>query len=174
MNEVAAIRSGDERAFAKLYKQYHPKLYVYFYKKTGSAYLCEELVQLTFTKLWNSRCSLKEELEADIQLFRIARSSLIDLLRKEAAEKRRLQELANRISTQEAVYDPQVSRDAEEKLRGALDSLPLVRRKILLLSREHGFSYKEIADMLSLTPKAVENQIARALKQLRHFLLLLF
>ncbi|WP_230142960.1 MULTISPECIES: sigma factor-like helix-turn-helix DNA-binding protein [unclassified Pedobacter] len=35
------------------------------------------------------------------------------------------------------------------------------------MSKVEGYSYKEIAEMLSISPKTVENHISQALKQLR-------
>lgn len=168
MNEVTAIRSGNEKVFTGLYHRYHPKLYSYFYKKTQSPYLSEELVQLAFIKLWNSRHTLKEELPLDLQLFRVAKTALIDLLRKEAAARRRTEMLSSEQDENPSYY-PHTAMDAAETLQTAMNNLPPVRRKILLLSREQGLSHREIADSLRITPKAVENQLARALKQLKHF-----
>src|SRR5882757_7598702 len=79
------IRKGDEAAFLAAYQLYHAKLYGYFLRKTKSVEVSGELVQLAFIKLWRSRGHLRDDLPLSQQLFRIARTTLIDLLRRKAA-----------------------------------------------------------------------------------------
>jgi RNA polymerase sigma-70 factor (ECF subfamily) len=45
--------------------------------------------------------------------------------------------------------------------------MPEKRKEIFRLSREQGYSNKEIADKLKISVKTVENQITSALKYLR-------
>ena len=60
--------------------------------------------------------------------------------------------------------------DLGDRLHVAIARLPERARLILRLSRFEGYSHKEIAAQLSISPKTVENQIARALKLLRRYL----
>ena len=60
--------------------------------------------------------------------------------------------------------------DLTERLHDAIARLPERARLILQLSRFEGYSHKEIAGQLGISPKTVENQIARALKLLRRYL----
>ena len=55
----------------------------------------------------------------------------------------------------------------EARLWTAVDSLPEMRRKCLLLAKRDGLSYKEIADELSISEHTVRNHISRALETLR-------
>ncbi|PTS94109.1 hypothetical protein DBR11_24075 [Pedobacter sp. HMWF019] len=48
----------------------------------------------------------------------------------------------------------------------ALSVLPPTRKKVFLLSRLHGYSYKEISEQLSISPRTVEKHISLAIKQL--------
>jgi RNA polymerase sigma-70 factor (ECF subfamily) len=51
-------------------------------------------------------------------------------------------------------------------LSRAIDSLPPQARRILLLARVEGHSYKEIARQLGLATKTVENHLGRAIARL--------
>jgi len=82
LNTVYQIRSGNELVFQQVFNEYHGKLYFYILKKTNSEYMAEEVVQLSFIKLWNTRENLNEEFSISTQLFRIAKTTLIDLVRK--------------------------------------------------------------------------------------------
>ena len=57
--------------------------------------------------------------------------------------------------------------ELEQKIRNAIDDLPMERRKIFILSRYDGLSYAEIAEELGISIKTVENQMGKALKTLR-------
>lgn len=57
----------------------------------------------------------------------------------------------------------------EEILKEALSVLPPKCKEIFLLSKLKGMKYKEIAQMLSLSEKTVENQMGKAIKLLREF-----
>jgi RNA polymerase sigma-70 factor (ECF subfamily) len=58
-------------------------------------------------------------------------------------------------------------KELEEKLRQAMNALPQQCRTIFQLSRFEGLKYQEIADQLGISIKTVENQMGKALKQLR-------
>ena len=64
----------------------------------------------------------------------------------------------------------------QEYIDHLIDELPPRRREIFNLSRKEQKSYKEIAILLNISEKTVENQISEALKYLKKniTLLLLF
>lgn len=168
---TAAIKQGDTFIFEQVFQQYHEKLYFYVFYRTYSSYLAEETTQLTFIKLWKYRNSLNEELDISDHLFRITKTTLIDLLRKE----KNIDRLRNQVSSTGTRISESIAATIEtEELRtsiyGAIRQMPLARRKVFEMSRLKGMSYKEIAAELSISVKTVENHIALALKQLRHFL----
>jgi hypothetical protein len=80
---IQQIQSGNSKSFEQVYHIYHTRLYYYVLKHTRSTYLSEEAVQLTFIKMWENRRQLSPHFDLSVQLFRIARSITIDLLRKE-------------------------------------------------------------------------------------------
>ena len=57
--------------------------------------------------------------------------------------------------------------ELEQKIREAIDHLPLERRKVFILSRYEGLTYIQIAGKLGISVKTVENQMGKALKSLR-------
>ena len=168
---LAAIRSGDHSALEQLYDAWHGRLYGYFYKKTSSKYLAEELVQIAFIKLWNSRHLLSDEWPLEVQLLRIMKTSLIDLLRKELRDAKAYQ-VYNQYVSQSATQHQQedFSGDQLQVIEKVMETMPPVRKKVFHLSRYRGLSHKQIALELAISPKTVENHITQALKQLRHLL----
>jgi len=170
LNPVASIKSGDEFVFQQVFEEYHEKLYYYTLGKTRSAYLAEEVTQITFVKLWQSRERLDENLTISIQLFRVAKTTLIDLLRKQ----NNLTALINglRAEGETNVSDASHSVDYNEtrrKLLELINKLPPVRKKVFEMSRFQGMPYKEIAQELSISTKTVEKHISKAISQLRPY-----
>jgi RNA polymerase sigma-70 factor (family 1) len=165
LTTIAALRLGDRFVFEEVFHTYHQKVYFYMLQKTHSAYLAEEVVQLTFIKLWRYRQNLDETLPLSSQVFRIAKTSLIDLWRKERHRTGAVEE----VSTDNPV-DRLEEKELNERVHRAVNQMPSVRQQVFAMSRFKGMSYKEIARELSISVRTVENHIAQALKQLRHYI----
>lgn len=175
MNIVAHIKSGNELFFQQVFNEYHEKLYFYVLKKTGSEYMAEEVVQITFIKLWNSKENLNESYSISTQLFRIAKTTLIDLVRKNNTIEslaKKVEELHSNLSSDDTLGKID-AKELNNKLEKALEHLPPIRRKVFRMSRLEEKSYQEIASELSISTKTVENHISMAIKQLRPYLTVL-
>lgn len=167
MDQLQNIKEGNSQSFREAYQEYHAKLYRYVYKYTRSEYLAEETVQLTFIKLWEKRAQLSVDHTLSAQIFRIAKSTLVDLLRKESLR------LTNALPETEPAHMYTYNQSAEHKnemahVLNAVETLPHICRKVFKLSRFEGLSHKDIATELSVSPKTVEAHIAKALKHLRN------
>jgi RNA polymerase sigma factor (sigma-70 family) len=57
-----------------------------------------------------------------------------------------------------------------ERISAALASLPARRREVIELARFQGLSYREIADVMGISPQTVANQMTQAMHQLRELL----
>ncbi len=172
MNIVAAIQAGDKWVFEETFFKYHNKLFFYIAKKTNSTNIAEEVTQITFIKLWQYKHQLNPDLDISIQLFRIAKTTLIDVIRKEQTVERTNTYLKTLYTNQyENNTEQQIhTKELQLHLQKAMNSLPTVRRKVFEMSRIQGLSYKEIAAELSISIKTVEHHISLALKQLRHII----
>lgn len=170
VNAIHSIQQGDHRVFQQAFLQWQPKVYTYFVKRTKDNMLAEELTQLTFIKLWNFRHTLTGEHTLDTQLFRIARTTLIDGIR----ERERRRKLVQGLEAQPETPDNGLHQTAAASLElsSALNTLPPARKKVFLLHRVQGYSYKQIAGELSISDRTVEKHLALAIKQLRKILAL--
>jgi RNA polymerase sigma-70 factor (family 1) len=171
-NLLIEIKKGNRTAFYTVYHEYHVKLYQYIYKHSRSSYYAEETVQLTFIRLWEKRENLSEQYSLSIQLFRIAKSTLIDLTRKEKLRDTR--ELSDMFISGPTESERLMYKEQLEKALSAIDQLPDQSRKVFQLSRLEDLSHKEISARLSISHKTVEGHISKALKLLRKTFLLLF
>lgn len=162
---IADIRSGCEKAFLLAYRQYHEKLYFYFLQKSRSEDVSEELVQLTYIKLWQYRESLNTQLPFSQQLFRIAKTTLIDVLRKKATNRLVSIDNVTRFDVADEATKPQAEHHLE-LVQENLYHLPPMQRQIVAYRLE-GMSNTEIAGHLSISKKTVENQVNRAIREIR-------
>lgn len=57
--------------------------------------------------------------------------------------------------------------EVKDRVKAALEALPERTRRIFIMSRNDGLSYREIADLTGVSIKTVEAHISRALRALR-------
>lgn len=169
MEDIRAIKENDQRAFHQVYDRYHQQIHGFILQRTKSEYVAEEVTQLTFIKLWKQREILNERLGIDIQLYGMARQVMIDVLRKEATRFKYEGEYAETPFT-DSLVDAIESKDLLQIMEQDIQNMPKMRRLVFELSRKQGLSHKEIATMFSITPKAVEYHIGKALLQLKQHL----
>jgi RNA polymerase sigma factor (sigma-70 family) len=166
---IADIKSGNESSFTEVFNQYYTRVYYYYLKKTRLPESARELTQLAFIKLWQFRDTLSENHPFGLQLFQIASTTLIDHLRRENTQRRQLLRLSERAGQGADNAQVQPGRGFEENdyLHSLTSSLPPVRKKVFILSRIHGHSYKEIAAQLSISIHTVEDHMVKALRHIR-------
>lgn len=166
---VRRIRTGDERALEAVFRQHYAGMASFVQRYVRSADLAEELVQDVFLKLWSKREHLADIETLRTYLFRAARNTALNYLRRVKLERRWREEQA-------AADDPPTAYAADEEtseqevaaaVQAAIDRLPPRCREIFLLSRDGGLTYAEIARSLEISVKTVETQMGRALKSLR-------
>lgn len=163
---IQELISGCDQAFAKVYHTYHRQAYTYLLRRTDSVALAEELLQLSFIKLWKNAQNLNPQIPLNAQLFRICRTVMLD-------EIKRLNSLRNmetdyaaqsRLATED---NAALNRHLSEDIQAAISALPPARKRIFVLSRLEGYSHKEIAEMMSISVRTVEDHMGKALKLLR-------
>jgi RNA polymerase sigma-70 factor (ECF subfamily) len=144
--------------FRVLFDRLYPELHRYLYRLTGDADAADDAAQESFVRLLDNPLP---EAEAKRWLFTVGTNLVRDVAR---ARSRR--------SHLKAVYyegpadEPSPDASAEsaeaiEAVRAALHLLPERDRRMLLM-REEGFRYREIADAVGVKPGSVGTLLARA------------
>lgn len=165
---VECLKKDDFIAFDALFHKYSANLYAFALSITRDSFAAEEVTQLVFLKVWEKREQIKEHLSFKSFLFSVAYHETISWLRKEKSEKMRIGEFVRMSGFQTSETENTVEfRNIESLANGLIQEMPEKRKEIFRLSREQGFSNREIAEKLGISIKTVENQMTSALKYLR-------
>ncbi|HEX7063908.1 MAG TPA: RNA polymerase sigma factor [Bacillales bacterium] len=104
----------QSNTFSKLFDQFHPSLYRYLYRMTGSHTEAEELLQETFVKAMVS-LKVKNLKQARAWLYKVARNLYVDWVRKNSAEQRMVDQVKQGTSTISPLGNPEKEYDQKEQ-----------------------------------------------------------
>ena len=155
----------DDALFSKAFKTYAEDLYHFLYYKFGDRLNPRDKVQEAFIKLWEN-CAQVTPSKAKSYLFTVANNLMLN----EAAHQKVVLKYAQETPKSHTNESPEfVMREKEymEKLQQALSKLTEPQRTAFLLNRVEGKKFKEIAELLDISVKAVEKRIYGALAKLR-------
>ena len=159
----------SEKNYELLYNKYSKSLYSFMYFRCGSADQAADLVQEAYIKLWNNCAKVVFE-KAKSYLYTVSNNRFLNDVAHEKVK----------LSYQEGGYQMDYTNEnpeyvLEEKeymntLEEAIANLTTAQREVFLLNRIEGKKYKEIAEMLDISVKAVEKRMHLALIKLRETL----
>lgn len=165
-NLFESLKTGDERAFEKLFKLYYAPLCFYTSGILQDEAAAEEIVQEFFVKFWEKREKIQIETSLKNYFFRSVKNLCLNKIKHEQIK---LQHAKNVISEAESTgySDHFLEVDLQKDIEESIAALPEKRREIFRLSREEGLKYREIAEKLNISIKTVEAQMGLAIKSLR-------
>ncbi len=158
----------DQRTFRLLFERFYAELmrFALFYVKSREA--AEEVVQDVFLKIWQIRTTLLTILNFRAYLFTTTRNHCLNYLQKNKSVFIPIDEAtgADTAGDDNNPHRQLEFQEARRNLEVAVEGLPPQCRLIFQLVKEQGFSYNEVAELLSLSPRTVETQIGIALRKL--------
>jgi RNA polymerase sigma-70 factor (ECF subfamily) len=165
---IEGIYKGDKDAFKRLFFEYYYDLYTFASGMIRSEAQAKDVVQEVFLNLWKRREEWEIKTSLSAYLFQSVRNRALNLMKKQ----QRRHALQEELSRENPHRDEQsLSGDYEQQLVDQIwehvKSLPRRRRSVFILHRRHGLTYKEIAEVLNVTRKTVENHMGMALDDLR-------
>ena len=124
----------------------------------------EDVVQDTMIKVWNARERCQELDSIEAYSLTIARNLSIDRIKKMDNQNDSLEEqTTERLDeTSSTPSERMIQKDKLNIVRNIINELPEKQRSCLQLRDIEGKSYKEIADILSITEDQVKVNIFRA------------
>lgn len=164
---MALSAEGDAEAFALLVDRHADSLFALARRYLGSPALAEEAVQEAFLRLWKSAPRYRPTGPVGAYLRTLAVRVCLDGLRAARGLLEPLPDdgvLPDGGPTSEETL---LEREREEGLASALSSLPPAQRMAVVLFHLEGLSVQETAELLEVSPKAVESLLSRARRTLR-------
>ncbi len=160
---VTRAQGGDGAARNLLLRRLGKVFKSYFQAKIGNQAVVDDLTQCALLRVHSGLTALKQPDKLKAFAMKAALFELHDYYR-------------GRHSSKEKTYEPQMlpeKRDSSDEWSGskfdterALGVLTPRARRILEL-REHGYKYKEIAEILDTTETAIKMQVKRAFEKMR-------
>lgn len=173
----AALPDGAEdaanAAFEAIFREYYGPLCGFAERTVGSRAVAEEVVDDVFLRVWEQRERWPKFEGMRAYLYTAVRNQALMHVRHESVVRRVVGD-ALRGEFVPGMGEVAASADDELHLRRfakaaqqAIEQLPARNREVYRLYRQHHLSYAEIAEVLGLSVKTVENHLSRSLKSLR-------
>jgi RNA polymerase sigma-70 factor (ECF subfamily) len=166
---IGRLRESDEEAFRHLFERYQPILFRQTLFQVRDPDAAHDVVQETFVRIWDHRASLRVGESFLAYALRISRNIVRDVARHQAMRARLAPQIPPPALSETDDPAEALQLTLLEERVGTIINEKLAERcrTIFLLSRVEGKSHREIAAMLNLSVKTVENQIGHALKILK-------
>jgi len=151
--------------FSSLFKAHFEDLRRYLLYRSGNEEVATDLAQETFMVVWEKQMTIDPKKVKGL-LFKIGGDLFISQYRKQQVAFNFFQAFQpdNRSLTPEDEINFQ---ELKKTYDAALKSMPEKQRTVFLMSRVEELKYKEIADHLGLSVKAVEKRMNQALDHLK-------
>ena len=167
---------GDKEAFREIVKRYKDPLYAFLRRFLNQQQLVEEAFQETFLQLYRSRKTFERDKPIRPWLFTIAANKAKDVLRKQQRQETvsigaiaepaelSIDDVVNSLKSYEITpYDEAEKSERAEKVRQIIAEMPENLREILILAYFEQFSYKQMADILSIPIGTVKSRLHTAI-----------
>lgn len=167
---------SDIKHFNTLFNEYYKRFILFAIGYVKEVETAEDFVSEAFTAYWENRENLLPDTNPQAYILAIIKNKCLNHLQHQQVHFRVTAELKEhaewlrqtKISTLEAC-DPDFlfSVELQQIIDETLKKLPQKTRQVFSLSRNKGYTYKEIAERTNLNQKAIEFHISKALHQLR-------
>lgn len=150
--------------FKMIYDAHFDDLRRYLIYRSGDQDLSKDIAQNVFMKVWTKKIEIASGNIKSL-LFKMATDEFISHIRKKKVEKEYTESIDLKL-----IREPDNNDDLLEKkvlFQKALNQLPEKQKTAFLMNKMQGLTYKEIAEILNLSQKAIEKRIGLAIKSLK-------
>jgi RNA polymerase sigma-70 factor (ECF subfamily) len=162
---LARTRLQDAAAFERLFQRYYHLVYRIVSRLLGDEDAASDVAQETFLALYTHPPQLQlDDEEIRAWLYRVALNRGYNALRSARRAQARLPSMYEPISASREQADPETEAlrvEDRDQVRATLATLPERQAKLLLL-RQEGLKYAEIAEILEVSPSSIGTLLVRA------------
>lgn len=162
------LQQSDDHAFERIFRMLRDDLLRYVLSIVRDDPTAHDLVQDVFVSLWDLRSSLDPSRPLRPYIFRMARNRAYRHLRDERLHARKQMEMGSDNHAASELQDMAFDATSLDRRLGRwVQQLPDRQREAIVLTRYHGLSHREAASVMGISPRTVNNHIARALDAIR-------
>jgi RNA polymerase sigma-70 factor (ECF subfamily) len=158
----------DVQAYRQLFLLFQPSLLQFAISILKSKELSEEVVSDVLIRIWEKRQQLDKVENLSFYLFTAVKNRAISQLNQQ--KRKHAESIEDQPVEFRSIYhDPEqkmISAEAIRQIQSIIKELPPRCQLIFKLVKEDGLKYKEVAELLQVSVKTVENQISLALKKI--------
>ncbi|GGC23728.1 hypothetical protein GCM10011386_14620 [Parapedobacter defluvii] len=155
---VSRLREGNESAFTLIYERYWRELYNKAYKRLMDYELAFDIVQEIYCDLWARRFEL-EIPHLPAYLHQAVKFQVYKAIRK-GKSTAQFFERFERLSNTAAADVSLLEKELHERLHQWLAKLPDNKRRLFKMRYEEEKSTSEIAGIMNISQKTVQNQLS--------------
>jgi RNA polymerase sigma factor (sigma-70 family) len=168
---VERLSGGDETALVDLYDRYAGFVYGLAVRTLVDPQAAEDITQDVFVSLWEH----PERIDSGRGTLRgflgtLTHRRAVDAVRREEAHRRREARVARDASDVPDVAEAVLRSDTSGKVRTALEVLPEAQRRALDLAYFHGYTYRQVADVLNIPEGTAKSRLRLALARIAEVL----
>lgn len=167
------VAQDDREALQGLMNRYWDALLSYAANMLGDRDASEDIVQNTFVLVWERRGRWTTTGSVSAYLYRTTRNLSLNAGRDRLLRQQRHAESADQGMETLRARTPHEKLEEgalRAEIEAAISRLSDRRREVLILSRFHGLSHRQIAETLGTSRRTVANQMTEALEELRNVL----
>jgi RNA polymerase sigma-70 factor (family 1) len=165
-HRIAAF--DDQLAYKELFLRFQPRLKQFVFSIIHSKEASEEIASDVFIRIWEKRKTLDHIHNLKLYLYVASKNLSINYLRRQDKfQTLQLNEL--KVEMESLDLNPQqlmMTGEMVRRIQEAVQLLPPKCKIIFKLVKEDGLRQKEVAELLHISPKTVENQLAVATKKI--------
>ena len=163
------LATSDQSALKLLYDHLFAKLFYFSYSIVHTKEVSEEIIEDVFMQVWKQRERIMEIENLTHYMYVAVKNTAYSYLRKNNKENSfTLDEVS--LPYLKIDLNPElimISNETIQRINLAINNLPPKCRHIFKLVKEDGLKYKEVAELLDISIKTVENQLGIALKKIQ-------
>lgn len=162
------LLQSDEASYAELFDASYDALHRYSMYITHDAVSASDILQDVYLKLWQVRETIDPERSLRALMYQMVRNYSLNHERQKKRHAAEAIEADHPSVGFDSVNDDEIDAALlKMRLQEWIDEMPERRKEAFMLSRFEGLSHEEIASLMDLAPKTVNNHIVLALQHIR-------
>jgi RNA polymerase sigma-70 factor (ECF subfamily) len=165
---IERLKQSDREAFSILFLTYYNDLVFFANNILRDINKAEEIVQDTFTKLWEEHESLIIKVSLKSYLLKAVQNKCLDWFRHMKTRQKYISEIMQENYFFEYDADNYLLKsELERRIEACIANLPDELKEVFCKNRYDGLTYNELAERLNVSVRTIEVRISKALQILR-------